>query len=380
MITASDLVSKAQIYLNSISTRVEASDWYEFFSEAIREVRRGRTFPWQRRQQDFEFFTDVFQYPLCADFDSFIKPNDRMFEKSSDGPWLIYGRDKDFFANQNYGLALSWNAEVLSLLARINGQSDLKIDGFEDEVTNYTAANDTANLYANINDFKEGSGSLQFDIVNVLGTAIVKRTYTDPLDITDFIRQNGSAFLWVYLPSAITSIGLQIGTSASAYYEVTGITTDFLGQSLSAGWHLVQFKLASKTTVGAPDTTNTVFMSISIVHGGISATGFLIDGLFLRLGKKMELPYNSKYVIKSNAGAYQEKILLATDEILGDETFEAVVMWKGLWHAAMWKYTDEDIVANAEAKYKQCVIDFNRRYPSTEAPLQSNYYKRFNSF
>jgi hypothetical protein len=380
MITASDLVSKAQIYLNSISTRVEASDWYEFFSESIRKLRRGRTFPWQRRQQDFEFFTDVFQYPLPIDFDSFIKPNDRMFEKSSDGPWLIYGRDKDFFANQNYGLALSWNAEVLSLLARINGQSDLKIDGFEDDITNYTAANDTANLYANINDFKEGSGSLQFDIVNVLGTAIIKRTYTDPFDITDFIKQNGSAFCDIYLPVAITSLGLQIGTDASNYYEVTGITTDFLGQSLSAGWHKIQFKLATKTTILTPDTTKTYFIQATLTHGGISATGFLIDGLFLRLGKKMEMPYNSKYVVKSDLGVYQERILLATDQILGDTTFESVVMWKGLEYAGFFKYTDQDIVAMAKENYKEDLIDFNRRYPSTEAPLQSNYYKRFNSF
>ena len=381
MITAEDLIAKAQIYVNSISNRVEPSDWFEFFTESIRELRRGRTLPEQRRPLTMDFFTNVFQYKLQDDFDSFIKPHLSMFEASDEGPYLVYGRDKDFFASNKYGLALTNETTGKYLLARINGQSDICIDNFNDaDTTSYTLTGDGSNLLINNYNYKENNQSLQFDITDVTHASILNKTLPSATDLTDMVKFGSTAFLYVYMPTVITSIKMRLLSSTGNYYQTLPVTTNFYGQAFQVGWNLIAMPLQTKTTVGTPDVTMIANYELEINNTGVSGSGFLFDALYLRIPTKMELPYNSKnLVLDADGVTYKETVVAETDTILCDNTFEAVIMYNSTWHAATWKYNDKDLADNAMAKLRQSMIEFNRRYPLTEAPIQSNYY-RHNKF
>lgn len=377
-IRADALQAKTQIYINSISNRVEPSDFYEFFTEAIRELRRGRTMPEQRRTFTKDFFTGVFQYALPTDFDSMIKTHASLFEESDQGPYLIYGRDKDFFANNKYGLAITNEIANRYLLARIEGKKDLQVDSFDStDVTAYAVTGDGSNILNNTYEYKENESSLQFDIVDATHTTTVTKTLPETIDITDFINYGGTSFLYFYMPSVVTSLKIQLVSSVGNYYETLPITTNFYGGAFTTGWNLLALPLNTVITTGTPDKTLIASYNIVINNTGVSANGFLLDAFYLRIPTKMEFPYNSKYLVLDNDGVtYKETVGVGTDLILCDDTFEAVIMYNAVWHAGQWKYNDADLASNGLAKFKQAMIEFNRRWPSTEAPVQSNYYRR----
>lgn len=92
----------------------------------------------------------------------------------------------------------------------------------------------------------------------------------------------------------------------------------------------------------------------------------------------MELPYNSKNAVKTQAGVYKEAVSAGTDIILADETFESAFMYNAIENAAIFKLRDLDLATVAREKGKEKNMNLNRRYPSTEAPVQSNYYSKYN--
>jgi len=375
-ITVEDLIAKSQIYVNSISNRVEPADWFEFFTESIRELRRGRTLPEQRRPLTMDFFSNVFQYQLQDDFDSFIKPHLSLFEQSDQGPYLIYGRDKDFFANNKYGLALTNEIDNKYLLARISGKADISVDKFNDTDTSaYTISGDGSNLAVNNYQYMEDEQSLQFDITNNTNSTVIAKTLDPSVDLTDMIKYSGTAFVYVYMPTVLTSVKLRLISTPGNYYETVPVIKNFYGQSFQTGWNLIAMPLRTKTTTGTPDSTAISSYELEINNTGITDVGFLLDALYLRIPTKMELPYNSKNLVLDANGSYKETVDAGTDTILCDKTFEAVIMYNSTWHAATWKYNDKDLSDNALAKFKQAMIEFNRRFPSTEAPVQSSYYK-----
>lgn len=375
MITADNLVSLCQTYVNSISNRVEPADWYTFITSAIREVRRGRTFPTQRRSQTLDVFSSVFVYPTPIDFDSFIKPHDRQFNGQDQGQFMLYGRDKDFYANNSYGLAITQNANDKYLMVRRDGAANLVVDTFEDDGAIYTAYGDSNNIIFNKYDFIEGNQAIQFNVTNALGYAGISHVLPEATDITNYVDLNGSVFVYVKVPQLVTSVTINLASSVGNYYTFTPATTDFLGKTLTAGWHLVKLSFNNVTAIGSPDKTAINSYDIIINHGGITDIGFEIDAFFLRQPVRIELPYNSKYIVTDANGTYQEAVLAGSDIILIEEDYIELLAYKAVEHAANWKFGDPDVMAQAATEYNKAVVEFSRRYPSVEASVQSNYYR-----
>lgn len=375
-ITADDLIAKSQIYVNSISNRVEPEDWYEFFSISLRDLRKGRTMPEQRRVATMDFYSGVFKYNLPSDFDSMIKPNASMASSADEGPYLLYGRDKDFYANNKYGLAITNEDGQQYLMARYDGTSTVSIDGFSDDAAAYTLSGDATGAFIDLANYYEGIGSLGFNIINGSGVAKVKKSI-DTTDITAQINMQGRVFFRVYMPVVVTSATINLYSSATDYYTFPATSTDFLGNAFTVGWNFVSFSMKDIVAIGTPDQTAINAFEIILNHGGVTANGYNLDSLFLGIRSQLEFPYNSKYLVKDSLGAYKEKITEGTDVIQCNDTFESVIMYNSVWHAATWKYNDEDTAGKAASEFKRAMIEFNRRYPSTEAPLQSNYFRNY---
>lgn len=375
-IRADELITKCQRVIPDLGSRVENSDWYFFFTESIREMRANRTLPWQRRTTTMEFFTDIFEYALPADFDSPIKPHKDAFVATGGGPFLLYGRDKDFFANTNYGLAIKWERDVKTLLARQNSEASVLMDGFGDETTEYTTGGDINTLSTDSVYYKEGVSSLRFNITSATGSGTISRTIDSPIDMTSYLNK-GYAFLWVYMPTVVNSVSLKYGNDSSNYYSITA-TTDVFGNAFQAGWNLIKLSMHDAAQTGTVTITAIDYYEITIAHTTVTDTDFRIDGLTFHIPSLMEMPYNSKNVVKDVANTYKESVTADTDTILCDETFESAIMYASIEKAAMFKIRDNDLVDTAKAEKKDALINLNRRYPSTEALVQSNYYSRFN--
>jgi hypothetical protein len=376
MILVDNLVALCQTYINSISNRVEPSDWYTFITSAIREVRRGRTFPSQRRNSSIDVYSGIFTYNLPTDFSSFIKPHDSLFEQSDQGPYMVYGRDKDFFANNKYGLALTQNANNKYLMIRRDGLSNLALDTFDEtDISTYTASDDASNLLSNNYNYIEGSASLQFDITNVTGSSVINKVLPGVVDISEFVKFGGKAFINVYMPVAFGSISLRLTSSLGNYYTTTASTTTFVGTAFAVGWNQIAIDLQGMTETGTVDDTAIANYDIIIDNSVISGNGFLLDALYLRLPQKMELPYNSKYVVTDNAGTAKEAVTEGSDYVLIDEDYEEMIAYKAVEHGAKWKFGDADVEKMAAGEYNEAYKEFSRRFPSVEASVQSSYYK-----
>lgn len=376
-ITADNLITRGQRYITSIGVRVEAQDWYGFITDAIRKNRRGRTLPWQKRETTLDVFTDVYTYPAPSDFDSFIKPNLNN-PPSPEGPFLQYGTEKEFYANEQCKLATSFDRETKYLLAKYDGSADLKLEGFNDEADQYTLGGDASGETQDTVDFREGSASLRFTVTDSSNASTITRTIDDGVDISDFINL-GRVFLWVYLPEAITSVTIRYGNSASAYYEISAVTEQFSGASLQAGWNLVSWNMADATETGTVDDTDIDYFLITLDNTDVSGT-FRVDGLYFRKSTPFRLPYNSNAVVKDADGDYKESVTTGNDTIIGDDTFEDATFYEVINKAGFFKFRDNDLYQVTLTEYQQAQIDLGRRYPSQEALPQTQYYKKARRF
>jgi hypothetical protein len=133
--------------------------------------------------------------------------------------------------------------------------------------------------------------------------------------------------------------------------------------------------LQTPTTVGTPDKTAITSYELVIDNTAVTDNGFLIDGLYLRLPSKMELPYNSKYVVQDDLGVPKESVTAGSDSVLIDEDYEEMIAYKAVEHGAKWKFGDAEVEKTAATEYNEAYKEFSRRFPSVEAPIQSNYYK-----
>jgi len=376
-ITADALIAKCQRNIPDLGQRVEDSDWFFYFTEAIRRARAGRTLPWQKRTTSMEFFTNIFEYPLPSDIDSFIKPHKDMLVSTDEGPFLLYGRDKDFFANNNYSLGIKWERDVRTLLAKQESAAMVLMDGFGDDATEYDLTGDANTPVSDSIRFKEGAASLRFNITSSSGSAIISRTLGSKVDLTEYLNK-GYGFLWLDMPTVVDSVTIRYGSSDTDYYEVQAVAVDFFGNAFTAGkFNILQFDMKNAVITGSPDITAIDRYVITMTET-VTDTDFRIDAFTFHIPSLLELPYNSKNVVKDNSGDYQESVTAGSDTILTDETYEAAFMYDAIENAATFKLRDTDLIVLAKSKKDERYIDLNRRYPSVEALAQSNYYSKYN--
>jgi hypothetical protein len=405
-ILVSKIIEKGNRDLNSIGVRMENADWYDYITRAIRELKKGRTLPWQKMETDMDFYTDVFKYDLPSDFDSPIKPNQPLLTSDDEGPYLQYGREKDFYHNNQVKLALAWERGNKYLLARIAGTDDLLLDNFDDEATEYTIAGDGSGAVLDDINYREGSGSLRFSIADSTNQTTITRTKDEAVDVTKYVNC-GKAFLHVYMPTVITSITLRYRSdklnsiwedadfdwdsdlgdevweeAQTGYFQISAVTTQANGDSFQVGWNLIAFNLVDAVETGVANYDNVDYFQIMIDNTGVSDVNFRVDGLYFRLPTNYRLPYNSTDIVETsqNSATYQEEINAENNYLLWEDTWAELIQWKTVELAAMFKFRDVELAQYCRQLYQEDLINFNGRYPSNEARPTSQYYKKSRSF
>lgn len=207
---------------------------------------------------------------------------------SSESAWAVERTDGDAFLLVNHNSKYS-ALTIADFDSTSAGGGTWALD---------TTTADGTNLTVDTNEFKQGSGSLNFDVDvsqsgNNLAT-LTNSTLTE-LDLSDY-ENLGTFSLWVWIPAVtnFTSVTLYWGSSSTAYTSLVK-TTDINGSSFVVGWNQITFDWASGSVTGTPDFTAVDYIRIDFNYGaGYSdATDFRVDNLILVRPEKLTFHYIS---------------------------------------------------------------------------------------
>ncbi len=387
LITVSDLITRANTYINSVSNKVGINTWLDYVTSSIKLLRANRILPWMRKEYSLDIFTDILKYPIPDEFDALILINPAITVGNEVGKQLIYSTEKEFKKMTEVDLAVGWEKGEKFLLARKDGYSDQVIDEFDDDATEYTLAGDINNAISDEANFRSGDASLRFDIYqNVSNNFTISRDI-DSIDISD-IKDLATAFIHVYMPVVLSGgIKLRFGNNASNYYETSLITKQYHDIAFAADWNLLGVPLRNLTEVGSVDDTDITWMAVYCPDTGTvgvssAERGYRVDGFYLRIGNNYEFSYNSLNIVKvsSSDDTWQAKVDNINNQILWDADFDDLLLFRMLDKAGFFNYRDIDIVQKALGDYAELNRLFESRYPTIEQRIKSNYYRRSGTF
>src|SRR3990167_5129416 len=301
-VVVSTIADRVRVRCNTISGgRLEDSDIREFINNFFRFSSRKYLLPWTKRTQDLEIYDGVYSYTAPTDLVVPIEPQKYISEDQNDTFNFHATTQREFARNLNNqnDFAVDWERGTKFLNIRHNeGLGGSLIHNMDDVDENGTWAvsGDGSGLVEDKQIFTEGSASLRFTVTGSGGTTtIVNSTFTAQ-DLTDY-EDKAYFFLELICPSAntsaLTSIRLRIGSSSSAYWQMTP-TTRHRGDSINAGAGLIGFDWSTATEVGSPSVTAINYAQFVITHPTSGINGvYRIDNFFVALPTYYQLPYYS---------------------------------------------------------------------------------------
>ena len=193
-----------------------------------------------------------------------------------------------------------------------------------DAVGDWTGVGDGSNLTKDSDHYVKGSSCINWDIDATGGTtAGIVNSSLDTFDVSDY-KTNGSVFAWAYISSItnLTNFIIKIGSSSSAYYSIT-VTTNNEGVAFYAGWNLLRFDFADKSTTGTPDDDGCDYCALYMTKATakISETDYRFDNIVMKLGDHYNVIHYSRFFWQSSTGTYLEDATAVTD-LLNCETDE----------------------------------------------------------
>lgn len=254
------------------------------------------------------------------------------------------------------------------------------IDPMDDD-THWTASGDASSLAVDDLYSVSNGSSLKFTLASSGSSGILTNSTISTVDLSDW--ENISAFfLWVYLPTstAITSVTLRIGTSATKYWEMTGSIHQ---GSQRAGWNLFRFDWSTATKTSTPSSSVLTYVRLAFAYGGTMAV-VRVDKLFTSLPKIWDIEYYSKFIF-SNSGTWAETPNGVTATINLDTASYNLFTYEFAL-AALQQIQGKDAIADRAYFYKELHGDaqkeglyalYKKNNPSqAEKPTQT-YYNNF---
>lgn len=186
------------------------------------------------------------------------------------------------------------------------------------ETTDWTAAGSASALTQDKTVFYESPSSLKFTLTGA-STGTLTKAITS-VDLSTY-EDVGVAFLAIRIPSGatasdLTSIQLKIGSSSTAYNDVTS-TAGFLAAWTAGDWLLVSFDFSGASETGTPDWSAIDYVQVSIVHAS-TMTNFRVGGLWIALPSPHELLYQSSAIFLVS-GTQNKTITNDDDQIVLSE-------------------------------------------------------------
>jgi hypothetical protein len=177
----------------------------------------------------------------------------------------------------------------------------------------WTAAGSASGLTLDNTVFYQYPASLRFTLTGASVGTLTKAPSQQNLSTYEDV---GVAFLAIYAPDVtnLTSIALRIGSSASAYDEVS-TTTGFLGAWTSGDYVVVAFDMARSTSTGTPSWSAIDYIQVRVTHGA-TITNFRVGGLWISLPSPHEVLYQSNAIFKASGANPSTTIVDDNDQII----------------------------------------------------------------
>lgn len=216
---------------------------------------------------------------------------------STEFAWGIERKDANAYLKIN--LASKYRPAQISSLESITGDGGTWV---VDAVNS-----DASNLTVDTVEFKQGSGSLNFDIVAAQSgnnrATILNSSFTSK-DLSQY-EDLGAWVFWVYIPDTtfITSVTLYWGSSTSAYWSET-VTSDINANAFVTGWNRIAMPWANATKTSTPSSRAITFLRYDVNFGSSQPddTDFRIDDLTMVRPEPLSFTYTSWYVGTSTGG------------------------------------------------------------------------------
>jgi len=378
--------SEAIIRLNDMANteKVDDAGWTRALNFSLRELRGRFALPWAERKAQLLVYPNVYKYASPSDMDR-IKPPQRLLNSSNDDDsWfqattqrsLARARDK----SQNM-VAIAHDRTTKYLMVRYNSDASESVlhnlDDVDDNGT-WAGSGDASGAATDTGVFFDGAGSVRFTVTNSSNSAVLTNSAMSAVDLTDY-EDRSRIFFSLYVPvSGLTAVALRWGSSSSAYWEVTSLTTQHHGAAIEVGaWNLFSAVWNSSTTEsGTPDKAAVNFARVALTNAGTSSTYYL-DHLVFRRFEELELPFYSKnLVLDANGSTYKETLAenVGEDQIVGDSDFDELVIHGALKFVAKFILKDADLLMIANSDYEKLSRVMETRFPSQEARISINYY------
>lgn len=364
-----------------------------YANEALRNIRRKWDLPSSKYVSQLVVYDGVFAYPQPTGYKEFA--NLSYQQLMGDLLSHRYCIEPDFWRNlvsNQVSISDSRNGLERALLVNLNGQLNLanvnlhSCDTFNGNGTwvANTSTSDAATVATDTLYFREGSGSVKFNITvgqSVSDYAEISNSTMTAVDLSVVSVANvGTMFAWVYLPSstAYTSFTMRWGSSDSAYYEST-VTTQFSGATFVQGWNQLGFDWSTATTTGSPSNSAIDFLLFRATYAASfsSQTGLRIDQIIMRQKSLLNLHYYSDYlVIDGTTATAKETFTSATDISSYFNADPSFVDWL-LYQVLEDIYTNVIIFPAGVQSYANkrlgCEEDIYRRFPSQKPGMMTNY-------
>lgn len=384
-----DQISDILLETQTVGNRVSNDDIILAYKRANEYFNSNYKMPTTERQQNLKIYNGVFEYPKADDFIGWFEP---MRPYGNTSPWFVNTTENElvhtYAGNQT---AFKFDRENQFLIVSYENGDSTSINNCDslDSQSNgtVTVSGDGSGLVLDQQIFVEGSASYRFYITPSTGTTTITISGMPAVDLSQYFNA-GNIFLNLDCPnsntSAISSVRLRIGsdnTGTTDYYEYTS-TTWYRGDSIKNGFNQIGFETTGISPVGSPTTTSLTYIQIVISNGTTSATqGFYrLDNIFASLATYFQLPYYSKYNIKTEAGEYILAPTQTSDTVLCPDDCNAAFTFKALEHIALYNLRDQ-----GRAQYFAGLLfpfenTLRSKYPSQERKVQSQYYRSSTPF
>lgn len=202
------------------------------------------------------------------------------------------------------------NGTMIMRIDQAKARQSIVLDLFDDDDWTLTGAG--SGLAVDETDFYQAPSSLRFTVTGSSTSTLTKAISSK--DLTDY-EDVGVAFFAVKVPlgSSLTSVQLRLGSSASAYNNVTA-TTGFIGSFEDSDWFLIAFDFSTASQTGTPAWNAIDYAQLILTHSA-SMTNVRVGRLFIALPSPHELLFGSDAIFSTSSGL-SETITTDNDEII----------------------------------------------------------------
>jgi hypothetical protein len=319
-VTLASIITNFNTYVgDSSEDRITNAERYQLATEAAVWLQEEIGNDHMVRTYALDYFDNIHYYPVTTEIASLLEGADlRRSEKdqyyamsrisprelaedigqqSQRSVWAIERRDLQAFLGVNH--VSKYQPSLISSMESItNDGGEWELDEVNSDATNLTVDNV---------EYKQGTGSLNFDVdVSQSGNnrATLSNSALTARDLSAF-EDLGSWVFWAYIPDAseFSSITVYWGSSSTNYWSAT-VTTDAYGSDWANGWNRIRVDWADATRTLAPDAGAITYMRFDFNYGAgqTDDTDFRIDDITMVRPERLVFHYTSWYVGRSSGG------------------------------------------------------------------------------